>query len=126
MGLMFDESSSGAWSYDIIATVHLYATQEGGRSVPTPSDKFGCPLMYEPNAPEAWDFRMDLSTIGALSPGHTYFEVPAGFLSPDLVLHQLTVGTRLYMWEGAKIIGTLNVARIFNAEDRTKCKINMI
>jgi hypothetical protein len=100
-----------SWQNHIHATVYLYPTQDGGRSGPTPSDKFGCPLKFEPNAVESWDFKIDLSTIGSLCPGHTYFDVPAEFLSPELVLPKLMIGTRLYMWE-RNIIGTLDVTRI--------------
>ena len=92
---------------DILAEVHLLATQDGGRKCPTPSDKFGCPVGFEG---EYFDMRIDLSEAGSLSPGMTK-EVPIRFLWPELILPRLRMGSEFTLWDG-KTIGHGRVTKI--------------
>ena len=68
--------------------------------------RFGCPLFV---AGEAFDCRF-LITDQTLELGGTY-EVPIQFLSPELVLPKLSVGTTVTLWEG-KDIATGKVVRL--------------
>jgi hypothetical protein len=80
---------------DIIATVQLYSTDAGGRSGPTPSDIYGCPLEFEG---EKFDCRLLLRDVGALLPG-TSGRVPVAFLYPESIKPRLKVGSRFTLWE---------------------------
>ncbi len=84
---------------DIIAEIQLYPTEAGGRSGPTPADKFGCLFEIEG---EYFDCRLLLEGVGALSPGQTA-TVPIMFLRPDLVHGSLTISRRFHLWDGKRI-----------------------
>jgi hypothetical protein len=66
---------------DIVAPVKLYATAEGGRAGPTPSDKLGCLFVL---GDDCFDCRLLLSETGPLSPGASAL-VPIKFLEPEIV-----------------------------------------
>ena len=93
---------------DILAEVHLLPTQNGGRSRPTPADKFGCPVGI---GSEFFDMRIDLSSTGSLSPGQTA-RLPMAFLRPDFVLPLLHVGSEFTLWE-ARTIGHGRVIEMY-------------
>jgi hypothetical protein len=78
---------------DIIARVHLYRTEAGGRSKALPAAPFGCPFFYEG---EGFDCRLLLDQV--LAPGTTA-EVPIKFLNPGMVKPRLSVGARFKLWE---------------------------
>jgi hypothetical protein len=80
---------------DIIASIHFYTTEAGGRKVPTPPDQFGCPLEFEG---EKFDCRLLLGKVGSLSPGVTA-NVPVVFLYPELIKPRLKVESRFTLWE---------------------------
>ena len=84
---------------DIIATVRLYTTEEGGRKGPTPSDVFRCPLEFEG---ELFDCGLYLDESGPLAPG-AEATVPIVFLFPEYVKPRLSVGSRFTLWE----VGTI-------------------
>lgn len=93
---------------DILAEVQLLPTEKGGRRVPTPADKFGCPVGI---GGEFFDMRIDLSSVGSLSPGQTA-RVPMAFLRPDFVLPLLHVGSEFSLWE-MRTIGHGRVIEIY-------------
>ena len=80
---------------DIIATVRFYATEAGGRKVPTPPDVFRCPLEFKG---EMFDCGLLLNEIGSLAPGATA-RVPLMFLFPKLIKPRLRLGSRFTLWE---------------------------
>jgi hypothetical protein len=80
---------------DILAEIELLPTEKGGRRGPTSCDKFGCPVGI---AGEFFDMRIDLSSIGSLSPGQMA-RVPMAFLRPDFLLPLLHVGSEFTLWE---------------------------
>jgi len=82
---------------DVLARVHLYRTEEGGRGNSITIGRFGCPFFYNG---EAFDCRILLDQVGiTLSPGDTA-EVPIKFLRPDLVKQRLQAGAKFKLWEG--------------------------
>ena len=87
---------------DIIAHIVLHNTNDGGRSIPTPSHQFRCPLKIEE---ELFDCALLLQ--GSLRPGDEA-TVPIVFLSPKIVLPLLRVGSRFALWERGEIgVGTV-------------------
>jgi hypothetical protein len=68
---------------DAIARVTLYSTSAGGRKGPTPSDFYGCPLLFEGES-GYYDARFILEKHGPLKPGEAA-EVPMTFLLRDFV-----------------------------------------
>jgi len=82
----------------IIAEIQLYPTEAGGRSGPTPTDKFGCLFEIEG---EYFDCRLFLEGVGPLSPGQTA-AVPIVFLRPDLVNPSLTISRSFHLWDGKR------------------------
>jgi hypothetical protein len=82
---------------DLVARVHLYRTEEGGRGNTITGGRFGCPLVYDG---EAFDCRILLGQGGAsLAPGQTA-DVFIKFLRPDLIKPRLQAGSRFKLWEG--------------------------
>jgi hypothetical protein len=94
-------------SPEIVAHVRLFPTSEGGRAGPTPSDQFGCPLVV---GDKMFDCRMLLSEVGPLYPGQSAL-VPIKFLSPDLAMPLLSIGSRFHIWDG-KVVGEGEVKEI--------------
>lgn len=99
----------------VITKLHLFSTEEGGRSKPLPTCKFGCPIYFE-SVPElsgsAYDSRILVNELReAIVPGGTFEEVAIAFLSEDLVVPFLKAGVKFKLWEG-KIIGIGEVVRI--------------
>ena len=88
----------------IIAEVHLFSTESGGRSSRTPSKFFGCPAEIQG---ELFDCRLILGESACLAPGDTA-TLPIRFLSPDTVLSKLKVGDEIRLWE-SRYIGTAKV-----------------
>ena len=82
---------------DVIARVHLFRTEEGGRGNTITAQHFGCPFRYDG---EAFDCRILLDQVGvSLAPGATA-DVPIKFLRPDLIKPRLQAGARFKLWEG--------------------------
>lgn len=80
---------------DIIASVHLYPTENGGRKGPTPRRIFRCPLEFEG---EKFDCGLHLEAVGALAPGASA-TVPITLLAPTIIKPRLKVGSRFALWE---------------------------
>ena len=80
---------------DIMASLRLYTTAEGGRKGPTPPDKLGCPFEFQG---ELFDCRLLLDETGPLKPG-AKTTVPILFLRPDLIKDRLQIGSRFTLWE---------------------------
>lgn len=76
--------------------MHFFATEVGGRATATPVDKFGCLLVFED---ELFDCRLYLDDIGSIEPGQSK-EVIIGFLSPDLIISRLKLGTLFHLRDG--------------------------
>jgi hypothetical protein len=81
-------------SPDIIAEVHFLPTELGDRKGPTPSNRFGCPFLFEG---ELFDCVMFLGDSN-ISPGMTV-TLPIQFLSPTLIKPRLSVGSDFGLWE---------------------------
>jgi hypothetical protein len=84
---------------DILATVHFYTSDEGGRQTPTPSDKLNCILEFEG---EYFDCRLLLNETGPLLPGQEA-SVPIKFLYPDLIKPKLKLGDKFRLRESKTI-----------------------
>jgi len=80
---------------DIVATVRLFPTEEGGRTGPTPAEGFACPLEFEG---QKFDCRLLLDQAGPLSPGTTA-RVPIAFLIAENIKPRLKVRSRFTLWE---------------------------
>ncbi|MFO1114439.1 MAG: hypothetical protein U1E28_02045 [Beijerinckiaceae bacterium] len=84
---------------DIIAVVHFYPSEQGGRKGPTPPRIFRCPLEFEG---EKFDCGLHLEEIGAIAPGITA-TVPITLLFPELLKSRLKVGSQFKLWELGEI-----------------------
>jgi hypothetical protein len=84
---------------DVMATVRLLSTEEGGRSSATPPEVFKCVFEFEG---EGFDCALLLSEVGPLAPGDET-TVPVAFLFPEYVKGRLQRGSRFRLWEGKHI-----------------------
>lgn len=84
---------------DIIVSVRLFSTTEGGRASPTPPKVFRCVFEFEG---EAFDCALLLDGVGALSPG-SEAEVPVAFIFPQYIKERLRPGSHFSLWEGKYI-----------------------
>lgn len=75
-------------SWDVIAAIKLFATEEGGRQGPTPANRFGCMMQV---GDLVLDMRMHLDQVGSLSPGQEAI-VPISFLNPGLAAKYCSIG----------------------------------
>jgi hypothetical protein len=89
------EAMENAERVDVIADVYLYATDAGGRSGPTPSDTFSCPMYV---ADHYYDCRLLLKRVGRIAPG-SLARVPISLLDPETAKKQLQIGTVFKLWE---------------------------
>jgi hypothetical protein len=96
---------------DIFARIHLFATEQGGRTQPIPAAQFGCPLFF---ADEGFDCRLLLDQTGSPLLLGTTMVVPIKFLNPQSVMPRLKVGEHFLLWEG-KYIAEGEVTEILNA-----------
>ncbi len=79
----------------IVARLRFYSSDEGGRKVPTPADRFGCIFSFEG---ENFDCFLLVQETGPLKPGNTA-QVPIIFLHPELIRDQLSVGSHFTLRE---------------------------
>lgn len=93
---------------DILATVRLLSTREGGRHSPTPTNFLGC--LFE-IAGEYFDCRLLLESVGSLLPGDQV-QIPIKFLSPQLFKDQLQIGQEFNLCEGQRKIGEGKIEEI--------------
>ncbi len=82
---------------DIVATVELARSDQGGRAGPTPPDKFGCVMKLNGHN---HDVRLLLDR--PLAPGDTR-QVGIIFLDPETALSHVGVGATFLLWEGPTI-----------------------
>jgi hypothetical protein len=80
---------------DLIASVHFFPTEDGGRKGATNAGIFRCPLEFEG---EKFDCGLHLEETGPISPGMRV-TVPITLLSPALIKPRLNVGSRFSLWE---------------------------
>jgi hypothetical protein len=80
---------------DIIATVHLFPTDAGGRRGPTPPGKFNCLMVIEE---KNFDVRLHLEATGAMAPGQTA-KVPISFLDRECAKKYCSVGKTFVLRE---------------------------
>ena len=80
---------------DIIAKIHFYKTEEGGRNGPTPSNIFRCPA--EING-EKFDCAIEIGKDERVAPGNT-ITASVSFLSAKVVRPMLKVGSKFKLWE---------------------------
>lgn len=85
--------------WDILATIKLLATDEGGRRGPTPAGAFNCMMQI---GELVFDVRMHLGQVGSLAPGQEAI-VPISFLSPERAASRCSVGTSFVLREGRPI-----------------------
>ena len=106
----------------VFVTFTLKKTVHGGKKLPiVPHDKikYGCPLYFK-DIPalykNAWDCKLiflEEKYGSPIYPGQTVDRVEFQFLSPDIVIPHLYVGTKFDMWE-AGIIGHGKVIEIID------------
>ena len=65
----------------------------------SPSRRTGGSLGFEN---EYFECRLDLSEVGSIPPGR-HARVPVKFLSPELIVPRLSVGSTFTLWEGKTI-----------------------
>jgi hypothetical protein len=87
---------------DVLATIRLRSTDEGGRHLPTPAHDFGCIVELDHKLHEC---RLLLGGVGSIAPGGQADDVPIKFLRSDLIAHQLKVGINFRLQEGNTRIG---------------------
>jgi|SRR6516162_9755762 hypothetical protein len=85
---------------DIVATVHFYSTDAGGRHGPTPEDKFNCLMVVDG---KNLDVRLHLECIGHIIPGAT-IKVPLSFLDWENAKKYCFVGKKFLLKE-IRVIG---------------------
>ena len=86
-------------SAHLIAKLHFYTTDQGGRKGPILPPHFGCPFEI---GNHSHDCRLLLKNAKPIKPGETVV-LPIQFLRPDLVLPKLSAGQRFFLWEGGHI-----------------------
>lgn len=84
---------------DVIVTLRLLSTKEGGRASATPSEVFRCMFEFEG---EAFDCALLLNELGSLAPGREA-TVPVAFIFPEYVKDRLQPGSPFRLWEGKYI-----------------------
>ncbi len=92
----------------IIANIELYPTSKGGRGNSLSGEYFGCPAKI---GEKFFDCRIYLAGQ-TIDPGTIKMNVPIKFLSPNLVMPILKVGTRFFLWE-SNIFGEAIVLQIY-------------
>src|SRR5579872_823008 len=83
----------------IIAKIHFYATDRGGRKVAIPPPHFGCPFEIDNRS---YDCRVMIQKKQPVQPGVTNL-FPVEFIRPDLVVPKLSIGQTFFLWEGRHI-----------------------
>lgn len=81
---------------DIIADLYFYSTEEKGRAMPTPPNRFSC--IFTINGCN-YDIRLLLNEIGSIFPGQNIKNVPIKFLCPELIVSKLNVGDKFFLRE---------------------------
>jgi translation elongation factor EF-Tu-like GTPase len=84
---------------DIIASLYVLSTSEGGRKSPIVASMFGCTFEH---GSEKNDCRLLLEGKGDVWPGQQ-ISVPIKFLFPELVRPRLQVGDSFRLLEGRVI-----------------------
>jgi hypothetical protein len=98
---------------DIIVSLELLPTDNGGRRGPTPAGHFNCLMTIDD---QNFDVRLHLEKVGSISPGQKT-RVPISFLNPKLARKHCSVGKRFSLRE-AKVIGDGTIKEIlFSDED---------
>jgi hypothetical protein len=96
---------------DIVAHIHLWPSEAGGRASATPSHAFGCLLTM---AGRNFDVRLNLSETGPLAPGqHT--TVPLRFLDREAAAAYCAVGRSFELRE-VGVIGTGVIEAVLMAQ----------
>jgi hypothetical protein len=83
----------------IIANIHFYGTNEGGRKGPIVPPHFGC--IFEIGG-HSHDCRLLLQNAKPIKPGEIVV-LPIQFLRPELLLPKLLLGRKFFLWEGGHI-----------------------
>lgn len=99
---------------DVLATVRLLSTKEGGRHLPTPTNFLGCQFYLEA---DCFDCRLLFEKVGSMTPGQQA-DVLIKFLTPDIALPRLKVGTAFILREGGTKIGEGVVKEFFASSVR--------
>lgn len=80
---------------DIVAKVHFYGTERGGRNQPTPINIYRCLFEFEG---EKFDCGLHLDMIGPIAPGETT-TVPITFIFSEMIKPRLKVGNQFTLSE---------------------------
>lgn len=94
---------------DILADIEFFPTDKAGRKMQTPPNMFMCTVVINK---KNWDTRLLLEKIGSIKPRELKKDVPIKFLSPDIVVPMLKVGSEFPIRDGA-VIGKGYVTMIF-------------
>jgi len=98
---------------DILATIHLYNTNEGGRKTPI-INGYSCPVYFEKSyKASGYICKIYLQNLTNIHPGEVSNNVQVKFLNWDTVKHLITNNTRLYFRE-MQFVGELIVEKIFH------------
>ena len=79
----------------IVANLHFYMPNEGGRKVAVSPPHFGC--VFEIGG-QSHDCRLLLPNAKPIRPGDTV-RLPIQFVFPKLVLPKLSLGQKFFLWE---------------------------
>lgn len=96
---------------DVIVDIEWLLPNDRNHHTLIASGAYGCPIRFED---EYFDCRIDLSAVGALSPGGS-IRAPLKFASPHLIVPRLRVGSRFTLWE-EKTIGHGNVVALLRGD----------
>jgi len=97
---------------DVVASVHLFRAEDGGRQSSTPDNYLSCPLEVKNRY---YDCRMLLFDVGRISPGMSAI-VSIVFLDRESALTVFKEGVDFRIWEG-KVIGTGRVKQVVRQQN---------
>jgi hypothetical protein len=80
----------------VIASVRLFRSEDGGRASAILAPHFTCPMEI---AGELFTCRLYLTEVGRIDPG-SEATVPIRFLAPELVSDKLEPGLSFRLWDG--------------------------
>jgi hypothetical protein len=84
----------------VLARIHFYKTEDGGRGLPLPSDKLHC--LFEIGR-EMYDCRLPIKFEGKEICLGDIVDFPIHFLRPELVIEKIRAGARFNLYDGRKI-----------------------
>ena len=83
---------------DIIVQIRFKTEEEGGRKLPLKKGIYSCPMIIDH---ESFDCRVLIKDN--LVKLDQIYELQVNFLNYDLVAKTISIGKRIFLWEGKKI-----------------------